>query len=65
MKNYVKNYFIRLKDHAGVDAAIGITMITPFLLFFILSFPISHSIGFGLWLTMPIWLIVLISNLFD
>ena len=65
MKNYVRNYFIRLKNHSGVDTAFGLTMITPFLAYFILSFPISHSIALGLWLTMPIWIIILITNLFD
>jgi len=59
----MKNYFIRLNNHAGLRFAIGIA-----LFFFAYSYttkPLSDSIALGLLCSSPIWLTVLISNFFN
>jgi hypothetical protein len=59
----MKNYFSRLKNHAGLPLAIGIA-----LFFFAYSYPtkpLADSIALGLFCSSPIWLTVLISNFFN
>jgi hypothetical protein len=59
----MKNYFSRLKNHAGLPLAIGIA-----LFFFAYSYPakpLADSIALGLLCSSPIWLTVLISNFFN
>jgi hypothetical protein len=59
----MKNYFSRLKNHAGLPLAIGIA-----LFLFAYSYPtkpLADSIALGLFCSSPIWLTVLISNFFN
>ena len=59
----MKNYFSRLKNHAGLRFAIGIA-----LFLFAYSYPtkpLADSIALGMFCSSPIWLAVLISEFFD
>ena len=59
----MKNYFSRLKNHAGLGFAIGIAL--SFFAYSYLTKPLADSIALGLFCSSPIWLTVLISNFFD
>jgi hypothetical protein len=59
----MKNYFSRLKNHAGLRFAIGIALF--FFAYSYLTKPLAESIALGMFCSSPIWLTVLISNFFD
>jgi hypothetical protein len=59
----MKNYFSRLKNHAGLRFAIGIALV--FFAYSYLTKPLADSIALGMFCGSPIWLTVLISNFFD
>jgi len=59
----MKNYFSRLKGHAGLPLAIGIALL--FCAFSYITKPLADSIALGLFCSSPIWLTVLISNFFN
>jgi hypothetical protein len=63
MKNYLRNYFIRLKNHAGLRFAIVIALF--FFAYSYLTKPLADSIALGMFCSSPIWLAVLISEFFD
>jgi len=59
----MKNYFSRLKNHAGLRFAIGIALF--FFAYSYLTKPLADSIALGMFCSTPIWLTVLISNFFN